>query len=499
MFPIYKFFEKYLVLRFLSIHIVAYILSVAGCFVSYKGYWQTIFTIQTVDFNIISHILPTKISILLSQKSKEELQKTIDSNYGLFGIVVTDCSLSSKDCSSQKILYYSSRFFKKEPQIDTLDISPYDLLKDPPPILAESYYPKLFLNKREKTNKNNLGRIIGRVYYIRGNQPSFLDEYIKFIKKPLRLGFRSVVYGQTTILFLILGVLSWGIIEYQLKISKQKYNLLKAQVELDRINTLNETFSHVIESEFSSRVTNNLQQLDFAIKGIISRLRSDTINIIHDIQKAPLLSNTDDFDEILASYSKEHNDSNLLGLLRDANDSIKTIDFVVKELRELTDLEEQSMVVQSELHNLKENLSPTITKRTKIEFDLTESPISIICNPWRFRSIIRNAIYNSSAALNKHSRNTKIIDFQPKIFIKCYVESKLAIIEIIDNGPGIPLDILPKLYESHERLNKSAGELRGNGSLIVTAYLKFHNGKVRKMNHEEGGASVAFLFPISGD
>jgi len=494
----YKIFTKSRILQFSLTELSAYAFSILGCFPTYYAYWHTIFAVQTVDFNILSHTLPPKLSSLLIQKSDEELRQTIHSNYGLFGIVVTDCNVDTQYCPNQKILYYSgSTFRKKKPQTNLLANNHYDFLKDPPPLLTESKYPSPSIDKIKKTGKNNPGRIIGRVYYIHGEQPTFLDEYREFITSPFKQGLRATSYLQTTIFFLVLGFLVWLLLVY----NQRKFELLKAKVELDRINTLNKTFSHVIESEFSSKISNNLQKLDSTIKGIISRLKTDTNNIIHDIQKAPLLSKIDDFNNFLGLNEQDNNflDPHLLNLLMEVYESFNTINLVVQELREVTDLEEQTMLVQEELQKLKDNLPSTITRRIQVEFESIESPLAIKCNPWRFRSIIRNTLYNSSSALKQYSRKIEMVDFNPKISIKCYSENNLAIIAIVDNGPGISSDILPKLYESQERLNQSAGEFRGNGSLIVSAYLKFHHGKVKKSNNTDGGATVSFLFEISGE
>ncbi len=69
----------------------------------YQGYWHgTIRRVQTVDFNILSHTLPTKLSFALINQNVEELQRTLNSNYGLFGIVVTDCLSIEPESVDQK-------------------------------------------------------------------------------------------------------------------------------------------------------------------------------------------------------------------------------------------------------------------------------------------------------------------------------------------------------------------------------------------------------------
>jgi hypothetical protein len=57
-------------------------------YTNYLGYWKgTIYRTQTVDFNILANLLPEKVSIQLLSKDTKGLQKTLDSNYGLFGIL----------------------------------------------------------------------------------------------------------------------------------------------------------------------------------------------------------------------------------------------------------------------------------------------------------------------------------------------------------------------------------------------------------------------------
>jgi uncharacterized protein YozE (UPF0346 family) len=58
-------------------------------YANYQRYNSSIFATQTVDFNILAHTLPTKLSYAFTKGDFEELQKTLNSNYGLFGLVIT--------------------------------------------------------------------------------------------------------------------------------------------------------------------------------------------------------------------------------------------------------------------------------------------------------------------------------------------------------------------------------------------------------------------------
>ena len=79
---------------------------------NYRSYFYgTIYEVQTVAFNILSHTLPTTLSLYLIQGNSEAIKSTLNSNYGLFGIVVTNCRKATRKCPDQKILYATQRVF----------------------------------------------------------------------------------------------------------------------------------------------------------------------------------------------------------------------------------------------------------------------------------------------------------------------------------------------------------------------------------------------------
>ncbi|MEA5593761.1 hypothetical protein [Rivularia sp. UHCC 0363] len=215
------------VIRFMMTSSVACFTATLSNWMDYQYYWNgTIYRTQTVDFNILSHTLPTKLSYALQKKDLDELQETLNSSYGFFGLVVTDCRIEEKNCLNQKILYStkSYRSWKTQLKPEDLLLYPYDLLRNPPPLLTESKYDSPRTEERTDTGKENAGRIIGRVYYIRGISPSFLEDYQRWVKKPLSTSGAHKDYSLTMALFLVGGFASWIIIEfliYKRKIQEQ--------------------------------------------------------------------------------------------------------------------------------------------------------------------------------------------------------------------------------------------------------------------------------------
>ncbi|MFB2937394.1 hypothetical protein ACE1B6_19275 [Aerosakkonemataceae cyanobacterium BLCC-F154] len=202
----------------------------------YKGYWHnTIYKVQTVDINILTHTLPTKLSALILAGYEKEIQRTINSNYGLFGIVVTDCKTEVKECPEQQIIYSSDSQLSWKNQLKVIDLlaHPYNVLRDPPPLLSESDYSNPRSTERTTTGIINSGKVIGRVYYVRGIPPSFIADYSKWLFNPLSATGNHRYYLLTTGLYLLGGVASWIFIEALLYHKRSQQG--RVQEELERL------------------------------------------------------------------------------------------------------------------------------------------------------------------------------------------------------------------------------------------------------------------------
>ncbi|MBE9110297.1 NERD domain-containing protein [Nodosilinea sp. LEGE 07298] len=206
--------------RFVYISVIAIGASIGLNYGNHRGYWYgTIYRVQTVDFNILSHTLPTKLSYALNQGDEEEIQRTLNSNFGLFGLVVTDCKSFDKICLNERVIYATESHFEWRKQLDSdmLANSSYDFLRSMPPLHAEASYSSARSDSRELTGLRNYGEIIGRVYYVRGIAPSFWDGYTKWIEDlPQSLitdSGPSKYFTLSSVLALFAGAAAWLVIE----------------------------------------------------------------------------------------------------------------------------------------------------------------------------------------------------------------------------------------------------------------------------------------------
>lgn len=519
-------------LRLLGFISVGFGLGMLANIATHWNYWNgTIRAVQTVDFNILTHTLPYKLSTLLLADDRKNIQRTIDSNAGLFGIIVTDCKKNTVKCANQKILYTNSSSYINWRDIDPdyLQTQYFNDLRNPPPLFPEKEYEYSYSEEPVNTGLSNPGVIIGRVYYVRKDSPSFLSDYGDWLERyffrfSVGRSQRYYMYFIVLIGILTAAILGWftserqliyqkreamrsrELLETQIKEAERAQQLLEAKNKLLRISTFNNVFTQLIDQEFTSVAGNVTQKLSHALYSVIMRLKNDARNIIHDINNAPLLSTSsfslvEDLKKNLTATPLEEKSpliEKIADLIFTTSDSVEALKIAIDDLRSITDLDGSLIDINTQLSMMKEQLHPSV-KRWKIEFNLCSEPLIIKCNAWHLKSIIKNALYNSSSSLREKYFNCleNGENFQGEIKIITKKTDKKAIISIIDNGCGIPEKFLEDLYVTDKRLNVSAGETRGNGSIIVNAYLRLHEGDVHVVNNDISGATVQFEFILS--
>ncbi|MBD2563950.1 MULTISPECIES: NERD domain-containing protein [Nostoc] len=234
--------------RLATTGIISFGIGGAVTFDRYNNYWnQTIFRVQTVDFNILSHTLPTKLSYAIIKNKPEEVQRTLDSNYSLFGLIVTDSS-------GQKIISYSgkdsgkSSSWKAALNPQELTKHPYDVLLDPPPAFAQWTYSNSHATERSAISVTNQGRVIGRVYYVRGVRPTFQEDIATLVTNPFSGSSRIQTYATSLMACFGATLLIWSGLEFMLY--KKRVDKKKAEKREDELENINK----VLEVQLAERI-----------------------------------------------------------------------------------------------------------------------------------------------------------------------------------------------------------------------------------------------------
>lgn len=125
-----------------------------------------------------------------------------------------------------------------------------------------------------------------------------------------------------------------------------------------------------------------------------------------------------------------------------------------------------------------------ICKNIKFIVSLDNSPIIIKGNPNHFHQAILNIILNSIQAIEKEGQieiNTKKL-------------KELAIIEIKDNGKGIPPELIEKIKEPFFSTKEKG---LGIGLFLTTRIVKRYGGNIEIESKPGEGTLFKILFPVS--
>ena len=129
-----------------------------------------------------------------------------------------------------------------------------------------------------------------------------------------------------------------------------------------------------------------------------------------------------------------------------------------------------------------------IEKQIELEFEPDKKTPHFAGNPTALSILIRNLVDNAIRYCNEGGL----------VMVKVYQQQNDVVLEVQDNGPGIPIELQPRVFERFFRVlgNKSPGS--GLGMAIVQQITALHNGHVVLESPSEGtGLIVKVFFPIS--
>ena len=181
------------------------------CHANYKSYWYgTIYRVQTTDFNILHHSLPPTLSRMILEGKSELVQKTLDSTYGLFGLVITDPEGQTVLWQTNKVYHRESWHKKINPEYLNNLKEPFDLLTAP--AILEPLYEHESPRSDKATKVGSVdsmdGQVIGRLYYVRSIPPPFLEDLGNFLTK----GFWVLSGAKRGYLFITLSTAAFAMV-----------------------------------------------------------------------------------------------------------------------------------------------------------------------------------------------------------------------------------------------------------------------------------------------
>ena len=93
-------------------------------------------------------------------------------------------------------------------------------------------------------------------------------------------------------------------------------------------------------------------------------------------------------------------------------------------------------------------------------------------------------------------KELKIKNYSPKLTVRTKAENDYVVVEIEDNGPGIPEDIKDKIMQPFFTTKKGT-QGTGLGLSITNDIIKAHGGNMTAANLEKSGARFTINLPSS--
>lgn len=180
-------------------------------------------------------------------------------------------------------------------------------------------------------------------------------------------------------------------------------------------------------------------------------------------------------------------------LLKGMDDGAKRTVEIVKGLRIFSRVDEQD-VKKVDLHDGINStiilLNSTIPSKIRIVREFGELPL-VECLAGKINQVFMNILNNAVHALSDNLDNIS----DPKITVRTKPFADHVIVEIEDNGPGMPEKVKQRIFEPFFT-TKAVGKGTGLGLSIVYSIIENHKGTLEVVTEEGQGTTFIISLPI---
>lgn len=137
-------------------------------------------------------------------------------------------------------------------------------------------------------------------------------------------------------------------------------------------------------------------------------------------------------------------------------------------------------------------LSYVEINNVNLTFSSSIEEFIIICDPTFIERIVLNLLSNAI----KFSKEKGNID------VNVYLKDKYVVLEVKDNGIGIPITMQQKIFERFVQLDKSLSRKKegsGIGLSLVKMLVEIHNGYIELESKEGNGSIFRVYLPNEND
>ncbi|MGV9455544.1 HAMP domain-containing sensor histidine kinase, partial [Streptomyces sp. NPDC003635] len=227
------------------------------------------------------------------------------------------------------------------------------------------------------------------------------------------------------------------------------------------------------------------------LRGMEARARRFAADVSHELRTplAAMSAVTDVLDEEAARL-----DPDTATAVRLISEETVKLARLVDDLMEISRFDAGAAVLHLDEIDLAESLRRTLVARAWSDLVECELPppgtLRGRVDPRRLDVVVANLVGN---ALRHGERPVRLRLFPGG--------ERLAVIEVLDRGSGIPEDVLPHVFERFYKSDAARVRTEGSGlGLAITAEnVRMHGGTVHAANRPDGGAVFTVRLPLPGD
>lgn len=190
---------------------------------------------------------------------------------------------------------------------------------------------------------------------------------------------------------------------------------------------------------------------------------------------------------------RQYND----GVRRSLQAEVHRVTSLIDDLHELSVSDEGALDYQRsevDLVDLVSQLLDSYAHRTEVEGlvlrrDMVAKPIWVLVDPQRFEQLFCNLLENSL-------RYTTV---PGEMLVAIKQDADAVLLEVSDSAPGVPVEVLPRIFERLFRVERSRNRATGGSGLglaICKAIVEAHDGEITAAPSPMGGLSVMVRLPL---
>ena len=199
---------------------------------------------------------------------------------------------------------------------------------------------------------------------------------------------------------------------------------------------------------------------------------------------------------VLLEQDKELTQEQRLQLLRSTNEDAQWLIRIVENLLSITRINSEEARVKKAPEAAEEVIGSAVAKTHKhypdveVCVSVPEDLMMVPMDPLLIEQVLVNLM-----------ENAVIHGGTSRIDITLRQEGENAVFTVSDNGSGIPVYLLGKLFDGAARSDRTADGRRsmGIGLSVCRTVVQAHGGTIRGENKKEGGACFTVTLPMKGD